>query len=138
MLSVKTLTWWKIYILSYWYHVKVWIILFSDHFTWTLCDTGIRSYWCSKAIKNVLKHKNYGHNFLNFAVSPCVTSDRFSQITSHIWCWTVSQKKARLNLQCNTAGWFVCLFGFFPLFFIVLDRVCGFKSNKIKNKNKRT
>ncbi len=48
----KPVTWCKIDILSYWYHVKVWIILFPELFTWISSDTGIKSYWCSKAIKN--------------------------------------------------------------------------------------
>ncbi len=46
----------KIDILSYWYHVKVWIILFSELFTWISSDTGIKSYWCSKAIKKIEKN----------------------------------------------------------------------------------
>ncbi len=37
--------------LRYWYHVKVWIILFPELFTWIFSDTGIKSYWCSKAIQ---------------------------------------------------------------------------------------
>ena len=48
----KTFKWWEIDILSYWYHVKVLIILFSEQFTWIFCDTGMKSYWCSKAVKN--------------------------------------------------------------------------------------
>ncbi len=45
----------KIDILSYWYYVKVWIILFPELLTWIFSDTGIKSYWCSKAIKNFKK-----------------------------------------------------------------------------------
>ncbi len=47
----KPVTWCKIDILSSWYHVKVWIILFPELFTWVVSDTGIKSYWCSKATK---------------------------------------------------------------------------------------
>ncbi len=47
----KPVTWCKIDIFSYWYHVKVWIILFPELFTWISSDTGIKSYICSKAIK---------------------------------------------------------------------------------------
>ncbi len=76
--------WYKIPNLSYWYHMKVWIIiLFSELFTWAFCDTGIKSYWCSKAVKNTEKHENYAVNFLYFAVSFCAACDRFSQVTSH-------------------------------------------------------
>ncbi len=45
----------KIDILSYWYHVKVWIILFPQLFTWISSDTGIKSYWCSNSI-NIKKN----------------------------------------------------------------------------------
>ncbi len=45
-------TWCKVDILSYWYRVKVWIILFPELFTWIFSDAGIKSNWCSKAIKN--------------------------------------------------------------------------------------
>ena len=47
----KPFAWCKISIES-WYHVKVWIVLFSELFTWIFCDTGVKSYWCSKA-KNI-------------------------------------------------------------------------------------
>ena len=47
----KPITSCKIDILSYWIHVKVWIILFPELFTWIFSDTGIKSYWCSKAIQ---------------------------------------------------------------------------------------
>ncbi len=80
----KPITWCKIDIWSYWYHVKVWIILFPELFIWICSDTGIKSYWCSKAIKNKEKHYNCDVNFLYFAVSPFATCDGFSQITSHI------------------------------------------------------
>ena len=52
----KPVTWCKINILSYWYHVKVWIILFQELFTWISSDINIKSYRCSKAIKNKEKH----------------------------------------------------------------------------------
>ncbi len=74
----------KIHILSYWYHVKVWSILFLELFTWISSDTGIKSYWCSKAVKNKEKHRNYDVNFLYFAVSLFATCEGFSQITSQI------------------------------------------------------
>ena len=34
----KPVTWCKIDILSYWYHLKVWIILFPELFTWISSD----------------------------------------------------------------------------------------------------
>ena len=52
----KPVTWCKTDILSYCYYVIVWIILFPELFTWMSSDTGIKSYWCSKAIQN--KEKN--------------------------------------------------------------------------------
>ncbi len=82
----KPITCRKIDILSYWYHEKVWIIFFPELFTWISSDTGIKSYRCSKAIKNKEKHYNFYVNFLYFAVLPFATCDRFSQITSHIGC----------------------------------------------------
>ena len=51
----KPVTWCKFNILRYWNHVKVWIILFPELFTWISTDTGIKSYWSSKAIKNERK-----------------------------------------------------------------------------------
>ncbi len=80
----KPVTWRKIYILSYWFHVKVWIILFPNLFTLISSDTAVKSYWCSKATKNKEKHQNYDVNFLYFAVSPFARCDRLSQITSHM------------------------------------------------------
>ncbi len=69
----KPITWYKISNLSYLYHMmKVWIILFSDLFTWAFCDTGIkRTYWCSKVVKKKEKHQNYVVNFLYFAITLC-------------------------------------------------------------------
>ena len=52
----KPVTWWKLSNLSYWYHMKVCIILFSELFAWAFCGTGIKSYWCSKVVKNNEKH----------------------------------------------------------------------------------
>ncbi len=49
--SEKTRAWCKIDILSYWYQVKIWIILFPELFTWISSDTGIKSYRCSKGHK---------------------------------------------------------------------------------------
>ncbi len=37
----KPITWCKISNLTYWYHMKVWNIIFSELLTWALCDTGI-------------------------------------------------------------------------------------------------
>ncbi len=93
----KPVTWWKIDILSYWYHVKVWIFLFPELFTWISSDTGIKSYKCSKAIKNKEKHRNYDVNFLYFAVSPFATCDGFSQIASQLSC----SHGAPLNQVCS-------------------------------------
>ncbi len=45
---------------------------------------GIKSYQSSKGVKNREKHSNYVVNFLYFAVSLCVTCDRFSQIMSQM------------------------------------------------------
>ena len=81
----KPVTWYKISNSSYLYHMKVWIILFSELFTWAFCDTVIKSYWCLKVVKNKEKHKNYVLNFLYFAVSLSATCDRFSQITSQVY-----------------------------------------------------
>ncbi len=36
----KPVTWYKIDSLSYWYHVKVWIISIPELFTWIFSDTG--------------------------------------------------------------------------------------------------
>ncbi len=52
---VKFVTWCTISNFSYWYHMKVWI-LFSELFTWAFCDTGIKSYVCSKVVKNNKKN----------------------------------------------------------------------------------
>ncbi len=60
MWSEKTRHMVQIDSLNYWYHVKVWIILFQELFIWISFDTGIKSYWCSK----VEKHKNYDANSL--------------------------------------------------------------------------
>ena len=39
------------------YHMKVWIILFSELFTWAFCDTAIKSYRCSKVCSfNSVRH----------------------------------------------------------------------------------
>ena len=70
----------------------------SRIFTWISSDTGIKSYWCSKAIKNKAKHKNYDANFLYFAVSPFATCDDFSQITSHFPSVPQSQKVSFVSI----------------------------------------
>ena len=57
-------------LLAWWYHVKVWIILFPELVTWISSDAGIKSYWWSKAIENKEKHWNYDVNFFYFAISP--------------------------------------------------------------------
>ncbi len=79
----KPVTWCKIDILSYWYHVKVWITssitFFLDHL-WYWYQTLLMF----KGYENKEKHKNYVVNFLSFAVSSFATCDEFSQITSHI------------------------------------------------------
>ncbi len=77
----KPVTWCKIDIWNYWYHKKVWIILFPEPL-WVSSDTGIKSYRSSKAIKNKEKHVMLISFILQF--QPFPTCDRFSQITSHI------------------------------------------------------
>ena len=64
----KPVTSCKIDVLSYWYHVKVWIILFLNLFTWISSDTDIKNCWgyCSKSYKN--KEKYYDSNLLYFAL----------------------------------------------------------------------
>ena len=56
----------------------------SRTFTWISSDTGIKSYRCSKAIKNKEKHWNYDVNFLYFAVSPFVTCDGYSDHITYV------------------------------------------------------
>ena len=75
----KPILWCKISNLSYWYHMKVRIILFSELFTRVISDAGIKSYWFS-VVKNKEKHKNYVVNFLcSFTVC-----DMWRVVSDHI------------------------------------------------------
>ena len=53
MWSEKTCNMVQNWYLSYWYHVKVWIIPFPELFTWISSDTGIRSYILHKIKKSI-------------------------------------------------------------------------------------
>ncbi len=77
----KPFPWCKIDILRHWCHVKAWIILFSELFTWIVYDNSVKSYLWSKAIKNKEKHSNYVVKFLYFAI--CATCEWSFQITLH-------------------------------------------------------
>ena len=80
----KPVTWFKIGILSFWYHVKVWIILFPERFYLDLLRYWYQKLLMIKGYKNKEKHQNCDVNFLYFTVFPFVTCDRFYQITSHV------------------------------------------------------
>ncbi len=57
---------------------------FAELFTWISSDTGIKSYGCSKAIKNRETHKNCVVNFLSCAVSPLQQATGFPR-SCHIY-----------------------------------------------------
>ncbi len=97
----KPVKWYKIDILSYWYHVKVWIILFPELLLWSrLILLSILSYTCSKAIKNKEKHDV---NILYFAVSPFAPCDGFSHVTSHMMFlkWVEKWQKNEVNFAAS-------------------------------------
>ncbi len=104
MWPVKTCHMEEIDILIY----QFWITLFSELFPRISCDTGIKNYWCSKAIKNKEKHKNCVNNFLYFAVSLCATCGRVSQITSHF-----GNLSALSNHSVGWTVWISCKVGTF-------------------------
>ncbi len=79
MWSVKTL-----HMEENWYHVKVWIIPFSGLFLiFCFCDTGIKSYWCSKTINN--KEKNITIKFIiSFLFCSFILCDMWRVFLDHI------------------------------------------------------
>ncbi len=127
----KPVTWCKI-ILSYWYHSKVWIILFSELFTWIISDTGYKSYWSSNAIKNKGKKTNIivmmliSFN-LHFTLAPFSTCDRVSQIT--VYELNRYQKTHLIFLRKNT---------FSPIWKLKKQQKTKENKNKIKQKQKRS
>ncbi len=81
----KPVTWWKIGILRFWYHVNYPLSrTFYLDLLWYLYQKFKKKVKMFKGYKNKEKQKNYVVNFLCFAISPLAICDRFSQITSHI------------------------------------------------------
>ena len=78
----------KIYILSFYYHLKDFNLLFLQLVKFCLCDTYIQSYILSKLIKKKKdneKHNNFKIILFISAKLPCVTCGEFSQNASHLF-----------------------------------------------------